>query len=505
MRKLHQKQILEILQTIKEAQDKRQYGDCQEGSLALCDFIDSIAGTDTQTVTMLLQYCEALFKVNNGELAEKHLRKFIVKIENSVKLELKPSRIEIVFLSYKASMSDSLESVYFAARANPSCDAYWIPIPYYEIVGNTQHLRYEGADCYSDRFEVTDWQAYDIETRRPDAIFTFAPYDAGNHVTRVHPNFYCERLKDFTDMLVYVPYFISPPVLGAANSLTSGILHSNLSVMQSEHARQQYIYYFSKAIEGNEKAIEIFSSKVIALGSPKVDKLLNEKPEDYPIPKEWQKKILNIKERKGHIVFYNTTIYALLSYTNEKHSDYLTKMEKVFEYFKRLESVLLLWRPHPLLEQTFKSMRPNIYAKFNELRESFISTGRGIYDDSPDVHRAVQLSDAMYGDHSSIWVMFKILGKPTLLQGFDINFKSGLKWESSYAAHNYLYEKVKAKPGYPHFYYGYVETNLPLFIENLPAQLANNEVRKTEYLTNYLDSADGTAGEKILNYVISQL
>ena len=40
--------------------------------------------------------------------------------------------MEAIFLPYKASMWDSLESVWKAADADPECDAYVIPIPYYD-------------------------------------------------------------------------------------------------------------------------------------------------------------------------------------------------------------------------------------------------------------------------------------------------------------------------------------------------------------------------------------
>ena len=54
MRKLHQKQLLDILKTIKTAQEKKLYGDCQEGALSLCDFIDQMAGERKQAFFVFL-------------------------------------------------------------------------------------------------------------------------------------------------------------------------------------------------------------------------------------------------------------------------------------------------------------------------------------------------------------------------------------------------------------------------------------------------------------------
>ena len=139
MRKHEQKQILELLQTLEQAQDFGLYADCQNCAISIGELIESIAGEGTQTVTFLEEYYELLFKASNGEVGKKILRRKLIEIENSIKSELKPNRIEVVFLSYKASMSDSLESIYLAAKADPNCDAFWIPIPYYVNKNRKRH------------------------------------------------------------------------------------------------------------------------------------------------------------------------------------------------------------------------------------------------------------------------------------------------------------------------------------------------------------------------------
>jgi len=86
-------------------------------------------------------------------------------------------RIEIAFLSCKASMSDSIELIYLAAKADPDCDAYWIPVPYFDRNPDGSHgdVHYEGAGFYGKNIECTNWRKYDIEAWHPDVIFTFNP------------------------------------------------------------------------------------------------------------------------------------------------------------------------------------------------------------------------------------------------------------------------------------------------------------------------------------------
>ena len=106
--------------------------DCQEAAISLGTLIERWEGEGHPTVTLLEEYCELLYGAHE-ELADrtdvaanriyKPLKQKLVKIFNSFQNDVK-IRIEAVFLPYKASMWDSLESVWEAADADPGCDAY---------------------------------------------------------------------------------------------------------------------------------------------------------------------------------------------------------------------------------------------------------------------------------------------------------------------------------------------------------------------------------------------
>ncbi|MDR2089838.1 MAG: hypothetical protein LBP73_10870, partial [Clostridiales Family XIII bacterium] len=72
MRKRQQNQILELLQTLKEAQSAGLYGDCQEGALSVLSFIESVEGEDNPRVAgataLLSEYCELLYGAHKGEI-----------------------------------------------------------------------------------------------------------------------------------------------------------------------------------------------------------------------------------------------------------------------------------------------------------------------------------------------------------------------------------------------------------------------------------------------------
>ncbi|MCL2204066.1 MAG: CDP-glycerol glycerophosphotransferase family protein [Defluviitaleaceae bacterium] len=406
MRKHQNRQILDLLETIEQAQSARLYASCQEGALSLCDFIDSIMGEGTEAVDLLMKHCEFLFKANNGELDEKNLRKHFIKVSNHIRHHLKPSKTEMVFISYKASMSDSLETIYLAAKADPNCNAIWLPVPYLEFNsdGSISKTIYEGQECYPPHMECIDWQLYDIEARRPDAIFTFNPYDGGNVVTSIHPNFYCERLRNLTDMLVYVPYFVVSDHLLAHFATPPGCAFAHRVIIQSDTIRDQYIEYFTNAYGNNFGKPE---DKFVTMGSPKLDKVVNAKREDFTLPETWRDLIGNKK-----VIFYNSSIGSVLTY-NEL---YLQKLQHVLKTFQNRNDIVLWWRPHPLNKATYKSMRPQLISVYEKLVNDYIKDGWGIYDDTPDLHRAIAWTDGYYGDRSSVLILYLATGKPIMLK-----------------------------------------------------------------------------------------
>lgn len=441
---------------IREALEKREVAsaqvmlaECQDFAVELGNAIEETEGEGCVTVSHVEKYCETLFRVYdelNGQTQQaaskiicdsnkvyKLLKKQLIKIENSLKNDVK-IRKEVVFLPYKASMWDSLESVYLAAKEDPDCDAYCVPIPYFDL--NADHsftkMHYEG-DEYPKDLEVVDWKGYNLEERRPDIIFIHNPYDEWNNVTSVHPRYYAKNLKKYTNNLVYIPYFILRDIKkddpgrdykvdGIKHfCFTPGTIFADKVIVQSEDMRQIYIEEYLKEAKNmrlpdTRKELE---EKILGLGSPKIDKVQRIQKTEFSIPEQWEQVIWKSDGGKKKIVFYNTGISALLV-NDEK---WINKIENVIEIFKEhKEKVTLLWRPHPLIENTIKSMRQGLLKRFLEIKEDYISGNWGIYDDTPELDRAIAISDVYYGDRSSVVQLYQQTGKPVMIQDVDVIF-----------------------------------------------------------------------------------
>ncbi len=423
MRKIQKQQAEELVRQMEEAHDQiREYmkqnniqsamellEDCQSGAISLGTLIENTEGEGHPIVSLLEEYCELTYQIHE-DLAEgtelnankpyKHLKQKLIKILNGIKNDIK-IRYEAVFLPYKASMWDSLESVWRAADADPDCDACVIPIPYYDknSDGSFGKMHYE-ADQYPANVPVIKYEKFDFDEHRPDMIFIHYPYDAANIVTSVHPFFYSDNLKKYTDCLIYIPYYATAGGMSEGQALCPAYVNADYIVIQSEKYRK----FFDERIP---------DSKFLAFGSPKFDSVIH-KCQNPPVPPvEWKEKI---RDRK--VYFYNTSIGGMLGNTDV----FLEKMQYVFDIFQKREDVCLLWRPHPLMESTFDSMRKGYKEQYLALKKRFVEEDIGILDETPDIETTIALCDVYIGDSAtSVTSLFGVVGKPLFILNNYIN------------------------------------------------------------------------------------
>ncbi len=427
MRRVKKEQAENLMITLREAHGETRkalmenrtqdalsiLADCQDGAIALGTMIEESEGEGFSTVSLLEEYCELTYRVHEGIMeggdenadgACGGLDSLLAKISSSIEDDIKV-RKEVVFFPYKASMWDSLESIWMAADADPGCDAYVVPIPYYERSpeGALEIYHYEG-DLLPEYVPVTYYTDYAVERRMPDIAYIHNPYDEFNYVTSVAPQYYSGELKKYVSLLVYVPYYITAG--GVSEGQTYCPVYENVDyiILQNEKHRQ-FIHP------------SIPREKLLALGSPKADKVIRLCQNPPEPPEDWKAKMAGKK-----VYFYNTSLGGMLANTRK----FLLKMEYVFKCFEGREDACLLWRPHPLMESTLDSMRKEFRSRFDELKKYFIEHDLGIYDDTPDIEHTIAQCDAYIGDSStSVTALFGIAGKPLFLLNNNINALPG--------------------------------------------------------------------------------
>ncbi len=375
MRKIQKAQILDCIQTLGEANEELKKHtssdvlinlavDTQNFLIGVVEYIETLNSSQGIKIAELL--C-VYFETMNNIQPESDAKDIVSILDEQFKIikttaeNIEANRIEVAFFPYNLSMWDSLESIYLAAKQDPNCDAYCVPIPWFEWTSErtVAKIHYDGRE-YPKNIEVIDWEKYDVEARRPDVIYIHNPYDDGNIISSVHPNYYSKVLRKHTDCLVYVPYFVIGEKEVAHFAVTYGCACAHKVIVENEVVRDKYIKAFKDAFGNRYGKPE---EKFVALGSPKYDKV----NEDYDLPEDWKQIIYNADGSKKKVVLFNTSIGAALENTEK----YLQKLKVVINTFKNQEDCVLLWRPHPLLGETFRTMRPNFLEEYEKIVEDY--------------------------------------------------------------------------------------------------------------------------------------
>ena len=444
MRRHIKRELLNIVQMLMEAndiiQDNIGLGDaslisdllvnCQQSAIQVGEKIEFFEGEGTTTVSLIERYCEIVYQLslvlddtNRARKLTKTIRNLLQSILNSIIYDIPNSKKEVVFFPYKASMWDSLESVWKVAQEDPNCDVFVVPIPYYDknADGTLGKMYYEGNE-YPDYVPITSWEEYIVSERYPDVAYIHNPYDNINKVTSVLPDFYAKKLKKYVGTLVYIPYFITSGGVPGHLCVFPGTMYADKVILSTEEEKITYINEFRKFEKENncEGLFGDLDKKFLVLGSPKLDKVRNTARENIEIPQEWKELIFKHDGSRKKIILYNTTLQPLLDHKE----DYLDKIQNVFGFFnEKCDEYTLLWRPHPLMESTISSMLPDLYERYINMVQEYRKKAFGIYDDTADLHRAIALSDAYYGDRGSIVALYKETGKPYMIQNVSVRLR----------------------------------------------------------------------------------
>ena len=416
MRKKKKEQIVSLLQCYKEAHSTIRKGIeegrgeedisllvlCQEGMEKIERDTEQEPCGKTEREALFSSYQEALYSCylslikteeENAEPGTSCLDRaeaYFSKIEEEIASI--PVKTLHLFLPYKASMWDSMESVYFAALQDSSCEALVMPITYYEKEDGKFGKRINERAEFPSEIETID-EGFSLEEAQPDVIYIHNPYDDKNILTSVDPRYYSFHLKDYTENLVYIPYYTTMGKAGFGSLFMPAYRYVHHIVVQSEEHKQR----LPKEVQ----------EKARILGSPKLDRTLAYSQNPPKIPEDWKR-----IARGRKIYYYNTVIEEMLG----NPESFLQKMEEVFSLFKENPKYCLLWRPHPLLESSFFSVDTAYRKRFLELKLRYLTEEIGIYDSSAEPERAVALSSVYLGDEtSSMAALFLAGGKPLFI------------------------------------------------------------------------------------------
>lgn len=411
-----EKKIIKLLETVSEmvqifdkVKQPESSNDCKMALESIQKTLlkeDVLPQQSIDLITLLIQSFVLISEMNETNSSNKQILQNLKLLRKSIKKEIKV-KLNVAFFPYKASMWNSLETVYEAASQDINCVAKVIPVPFYEIGGTQPLLCYEG-DQFPKAVPITPYNQYDLEMEQPDIIFVHNIYDQYNTITQLEPTYFASNLKQYTDMLVYIPYCVSSYNKYEQNDFCASYPSPAVQFVDKIVVANNLIK------EGGLKK-GIPENRFLVLGSPKIDGLVRAlKDDDLECPEEWKEKL------EGKTVYLFNTGCTDFADPQAIYSRIMA-VNIVLDLARYNEENVVIWRPHPLTLASIKKYNlPAVadwyIATIKNLKDSSSQwlNKNIIFDDSPDYRYAMKRADVLISGDSSLLFEYLVTEKKIL-------------------------------------------------------------------------------------------
>ena len=219
----------------------------------------------------------------------------------------------ISFLPHLSQMSDSLRPVFEAAKASDKFYALWCPMDLYprEYGGRTLKTPIE---AHNDFGVIASDKILD---HYPDIVVIEYPYDNGNRATDIPRELCTDRLKAAGAEIVYIPYFCGEA--GEGTRYAPGMRNVDVIFAYNDKDKVRYTVAYPY-------------KDIYAVGSPKEDWLV----------------------RLSDFDFDALIVNSIHPYLENPKG----RTDKYQQIIERLEGKRICFRPHPLMRQGIKALRP---------------------------------------------------------------------------------------------------------------------------------------------------
>ncbi|MCI6978758.1 MAG: LicD family protein [Lachnospiraceae bacterium] len=383
---------------------------------------ESIKGEDCNTVKLLEQYLEVIYKVakyvqkfdeNKYAECDEEVKDTFASISEAIDSEI-VNRRSVLFLPVKAKHFSSMRMAYEMETATPDTDVYVMPLPYYykEYDGSFKdEMNIDTEEFIKANIPVTDYSRFDLSLLCPEKIYINSAYDEYNMAVSVDTRFYARNVKKYTEKLIYIPYF-KLMEFDRANypcwynmqyyCTVPGVVMADKVYVQSENTRKVYIDKLNEWV-GDEKYTEIWEQKIDVY-----DDGFEEHSED---------ELMDAGSKKTIVWFVSA---GSLAEFGDRYIEKAYRNLDVFALSKDKLKVLLI--SEPFLDEMIKTYSDELYKKWTGFIDEFNRSGIGevvsqVEDQSVE---ALLKANAYYGDPSYICKDFIAMKKPVMLQNVEV-------------------------------------------------------------------------------------
>ena len=319
---------------------------------------------------------------------------------------------EIVFLPFAAKHWKYMKPLYDHYKKE-GYKIHVVPIPYYyKAWDGAPSTEVFDTGSYPSDIPTEDCSTFDIESMHPAKIVIQNPFDEWNTVMTVPERYYSTKLRNITDELIYVPFFVTDDFTWQQEReyinmdhyvCMPGVINSDTIFLPSETLRDTYIkkiMEFTKTT-GDEDVLGMLTGKIVVAPHLVYSK---EMPEV-------------VVHDKKVMVFFTT-----ISFLCEKGHRSVEKIRQVLDIFEEhSDKIKVIWITQ-CCKDNMDMLEKDVADDFRDAVKRYMNSGIGEYfedtDPAQNDHFA-DMCDAYYGDPSSLALRFVYWHKPVMIINAD--------------------------------------------------------------------------------------
>lgn len=391
--------------------------------------------------------------------------------EKTAGLKDEESKVKAAFLTHEYSCWPSFKPVYERFSVMPNVEAqvivsYSINVHFGKVFYDTEFYRRMLAEYRDAGIEAYSMYEYNIATESPDIVFYMKPYYCRGNM----PYFQVGDVEKHTPYTVYIPYCLDTQ--GGAELIKyfyqlPPFYHFWRIIGYSDIYKKMHAQYGYRDAEN-----------VVTLGHPKFDIAYNAaRGRSYNY---WSDTV------KGRPAVLWNTHFSIED--NVGVGTYLLYKDVVFDYFKRHNDIVLLWRPHPIFWQRIMKQSQEIVNEFNDTINDIARYENIIVDKRPDYLDAFSASTAMVSDATTFLLEYRASGNPVIYTskpgGERVSHEEYLNGIPEATAPEDILDFLEA-----------VRTN----------RTAEMSERSVQAFSSVLGDSDGHVSERICDYVLKEM
>ena len=319
---------------------------------------------------------------------------------------------DIVFLPFAAKHWKYMEKLYRHYAGDGRYRVHVVPIPYrYKAWDGALSEEVFAPGDYPADIPVEDYRQTDLQNMHPAKIVIQNPFDEWNTVYSVDPRFYSGLLRNCTDELIYIPFFVTddftkengPEYRNTDHYVCMpGVINADRIILPSGTLKNVYIDRIMEFAQTEDDEVrKVLDEKIEVL-----PEFIYDRADTDRAPGE-------DRDGKKTLIFFTT-----ISFLAENGEAGIRKISSALDILSDNAGKLkVIWISQCVKGNEDKLDR-SVVRDFREAVERFRAFGIGEYAEDPgrdDLDAYAGSADAYYGDPSALALKFVYAKKPVMI------------------------------------------------------------------------------------------